>query len=134
VLRGLPATDPVEDLRALFEGHYRLIVGAFRYEDGRWRRGRLTLDAAAADPIIWRKPRNAREPLTAPIDVEAVRPITTADNRWIKARLFRIITAYSGGQLWRLAVPTVDVELMRAAIGHTNSTGRPRTIIVPPWV
>jgi hypothetical protein len=127
VLRGLPATDPADDLRALSDGSRPLIVSAFRHEQGNWRNGRLTLDTTAPKPITWREARKTAQPLPAPIDVEAVRSVTSPDSEWIKAGLFRIITVQAGGQPWRLAIPTVDVELVRAAIAHPNNTGRTRS-------
>jgi hypothetical protein len=122
IVRGLPATDPVDDLRVLRDGNRPLIVSAFRHDQGRWRQGTLLLEMSAAEPIVWRRwvQPNQAVPIPAPIDVEGVSPVSGRDRTHIKEELFRIMKVHTGGQSWRLAVPTVDVALLRAAIVQAN--------------
>jgi hypothetical protein len=122
ILRGRPATDPEEDLRILRDGSRPLIVSALRYEQGHWRVGTLRLDMSAAEPIVWRwwVRSNRAVPIPAPIDVEGVSAVSGRDRIHVKEYLFRILTVYAGGRSWRLAIPTIDLTLVRAAIMHVN--------------
>lgn len=110
-----PGTD-IRDLRA----GVPLRVSAFARRGGRFRQGWLVLDPGAADPVVWRAYRARRPerlPVRGPYRVWAVTDVAAPDRRWVKDFLFRVIVLDAGAEHWELAVPTVDVPLVRTALG-----------------
>jgi hypothetical protein len=129
VARGLPATDPALDLADLAEGR-PLAVVAHRRVASRMRKGTLILHTGAGDPVVWFAgfPRRSGtgQPLRAPAEVEAVHEISGADAWRVKKWQFVMIDARAADQPWRLAVPTIDFDLVQAAISRlSNGSSRP---------
>jgi hypothetical protein len=109
-----PETD-IRDPRA----GVALRVSAFARRDGWFRQGWLVLDPGAADPVVWqayRARRPERLPVPGPYRVWAVTEVAAPDRRWVKDFLFRVVVLDAGAEHWELAVPTVDVPLVRAAL------------------
>jgi hypothetical protein len=118
------AKRPADDLRDLQAG-VAIYVSAFPLRAGRFRTGGLVLDLSAPEPVVWREHRPFRSrgpaiPLPVPFDVEAVGPVLGPSSWQINAHLFRMIILYAGGERWAIAVPTIDVDLVRLALAAAN--------------
>jgi hypothetical protein len=125
-----PARQPTTDTRDLQAGT-TLEVSAFARRGERFRQGVLVLDLSAPETVVWRahrlfSKRGSTIPLSRPFDVESVIPVSGAGSWRIKRLLFRMIVLRADGELWQLAVPTIDVELVRFALGVANGPASPR--------
>lgn len=119
-----PAEQPDEDLDGLRRGT-TLFVSAFSRRGRRFKQGRLLLQSGAPDPAVWHPYRPFRGhgpgiPLSQPYDVRTVGPVTGPGSWVVKRELFQLITLRAADQLWELAVPTVDVELVRMVVSATS--------------
>jgi hypothetical protein len=120
-LRGESSGDPAEDLESLKQGE-SFQTSTYRKAGWRWRSGRLLFEPGDGGLSIgWQSgmyysAKRAAEPLTGPVVVEAVEPITGAVDRfWVKGHVFRRIRLTAAGQRWVIAVPTHDVPFVLAA-------------------
>jgi hypothetical protein len=99
------------DVEALAAGRARAVAAHAR-QGRRFRQGLLVLDPAAPVPVTWHRTLRPRPgpspvPLAAPFDVLAVTP----------GRRFVLVTLTAAGTPWVLAVPLLDLALVRAALG-----------------
>jgi hypothetical protein len=122
-----PDRRPEADLDDLLLGR-PLFVSAFRRRGRRFKQGRLVLELTAPEPVIWRPYRpfrsyGARTSLAQPYSIQSVGPVTGPGGWAIKRDLFRMITVLGASDLWELAVPTIDVELVRTALETATSSG-----------
>ncbi|WP_380279091.1 hypothetical protein [Kitasatospora purpeofusca] len=113
------------DVRALHAGEAREVT-AFLRDGERFRQGSLVLDPVAAPPVVWRPFRvfgRAGEgvALVAPFHVHGVGPVTGPGSRAIDRRMFRLLSLRAADRPWELAVPVVDVPLVRAALARAGS-------------
>jgi hypothetical protein len=139
MLRGLPATDPTADLAAFAAGR-PLTVAAHRYDGSRRLGGRLggrlVLHNDAGPVMVWIRRRitstDAGEEIRTPIEVEAVRAKPETDRWWADSDDFREMSFHAAGQSWTLAVPAIDVALVRTAISEANRRELPAPIATDP--
>jgi hypothetical protein len=101
-------------------------VSAFARQGSRFVQGLLLLDPAAATPIVWRKARIPGRSsqdivLSAPIHVYGVGPVGGPGSTKVSAAQFRLISLQAADRFWELAVPTLDVPLVRTALARTGS-------------
>ncbi len=110
---GGPRGSSEADLAAL-DGGTTLLVAAFRRSGSRMRRGQLVLSATA---VAWRPSRlvgyGPAEAIGGPYRIAGVGMVNSTA---VKANLFRAISFEAAGQPWELAVPIIDVPLVRAAL------------------
>jgi hypothetical protein len=119
-----PAKQPDEDLDDLRQGT-TLFVSVFSRRGRRFKQGRLALQLGASDPAIWHPYRPFRGygpgiPLSQPYDVQTVGPVTGPGSWAVERELFQLITLHAADQLWELAVPTVDIELVCMAMRRAD--------------
>jgi hypothetical protein len=91
----------------------------------RWRHGVLTLDGRT---LVWNRylvKRRDTIRLPSQLDVEQLCDVRGADCLQIQAELFRIIVCQAASGRVKLAVPTVDVPLVRRAIQRDKETSDP---------
>ncbi|MFF2774134.1 hypothetical protein ACFVU3_04425 [Streptomyces sp. NPDC058052] len=118
------------DVAALRGGEARE-VSAFAREGSRLRQGSLILDTGAESPVVWRPyrfPGRAGDgvPLTAPFHVHGAGPVTGPGSASVDRSVFRLLSVQASDRSWELAVPAVDVPLVRAALqgAGAGSPGR----------
>lgn len=124
---GRPSRGPDDDLDDLRLGR-PLLVSALSRRDRRivrFQAGCLILQLDAPRPIIWRRYRvfngyGSGVPLDPPFEVEEAGrdawpgTFNPGDPR------FCMIVVYAAGRRWDLAVPKVDLQLVRAALAAAN--------------
>ncbi|MBT2440149.1 hypothetical protein J7E93_08470 [Streptomyces sp. ISL-36] len=108
------------DLVALNAGEAREVT-AFARDGHRFRQGSLILDPAAASPVVWLPFRvlgRSREgvALVAPFHVHGVGPVAGRGSQGISKGQFRLLSLQAADRHWELAIPAVDVPLVRAAL------------------
>ncbi|MFI1385178.1 hypothetical protein [Embleya sp. NPDC020886] len=126
LLTGDTSARAEADLAAWNAGEARA-VAAFSRDDGRFRQGMPILDPAAPAPAVWLRFRALRRPgegvvLAAPFHVHGVRPVDGPGSHTIDRLRFRLVAVQGADRHWELAVPTVDVPLVRAAL-HAIGSG-----------
>ncbi|MDX2295638.1 MULTISPECIES: hypothetical protein [Streptomyces] len=107
-------------MAALRRGEGRA-VSAFVRDGRRFRQGSLVLDPGAESPVVWRPyrfpGRNGRAiALTGPFHVYGVGPVTGPGSLAVDRGAFRLVSVETTDRPWELAVPAVDVPLVRAAL------------------
>ncbi|MER5889644.1 hypothetical protein ABT160_37955 [Streptomyces sp. NPDC001941] len=112
------------DLVALRAGEARA-VAAFPRIDGRFRQGLLILDPGAPTPVLWRPYRllgRVREDvvLTGPFHVHGASQVTGRDGMVIDKEQFRLLSLRDADRPWEIAVPVIDLPLVRAALHAVN--------------
>ncbi|MGW5776521.1 hypothetical protein [Streptomyces sp. NPDC003863] len=103
-------------------------VSAFVRDGHRFRQGSLILDPAAASTVVWRRFRvlgssGEGVALIAPFHVHGAGPVAGPGSEAVDKRLFRLMSLQAADRYWELAVPTADVDLVRAAL-RGNGSGR----------
>ena len=107
------------DVEVLEAGEGRA-VAAFARAGDRFRRGLLILRIGADASATWEPsdgPAGSRRAvtLTPPFDIEGAGPVTGPGSRAIKRDMFRLLALNADGQRWELAVPAMDIPLIRTA-------------------
>ncbi|WP_371635353.1 hypothetical protein OG988_09190 [Streptomyces zaomyceticus] len=109
------------DVMAFDAGEPRAVT-AYSREGGRFQRGILILDPAADSCVIWKPVRFAKESsvidLVAPFRVHGVAPISGEDGR-VDRDMFRLLSVEDSRRYWELAIPAIDVPLVRRAISFS---------------
>ncbi|WP_329391607.1 hypothetical protein OG625_40375 (plasmid) [Streptomyces sp. NBC_01351] len=108
------------DIAALNAGEARA-VSAFTRDGSRFRQGILILDPAAPSPVVWLPFRLFRRSgesiaLLAPFHVHGAGPVTDPGSHTIDKNQFRLLSIQDADQYWEIAIPTIDVPLVRAAL------------------
>ncbi|MFC9735471.1 hypothetical protein ACFWEO_28165 [Streptomyces roseolus] len=108
------------DVAALRAGEGRE-VSAFVRDGRRFRQGSLVLDPGARSPVVWRPYRfpGRRGPavaLTGPLRVRGEGPVDGPGSPAVDRGAFRLLTVEAADRSWELAVPAVDLPLVRAAL------------------
>lgn len=116
-----PARLPARDLIDLRHGA-TLYVSAWAHSGRRFRPGRLVLNLDAPQPVTWQRHRLFRgygrdTALPEPHVVGKAGPVSGPGSWNVTSHLRRLITVRAGDQLWDLAVPTVDLRLLRTMMG-----------------
>ncbi|MFI8399698.1 hypothetical protein ACIGG5_05630 [Streptomyces sp. NPDC085463] len=110
-----------EDIAALNAGEART-VSAFIRNEGVFLRGELTLDLTAPFPAIWSPIRPFRQaeqiPLIPPFRVYNTGPVNGEGAQAIDRTMFRLISLQDSNRSWEIAVPTIDVPLVRSALSR----------------
>ncbi|WP_232292063.1 DUF2550 family protein [Frankia sp. QA3] len=91
----------------------------------RWRQGLLTLDGRT---LTWQARvghRGEARRLPSRLDVEQVREVEGADRLKIKHGLFKIIVCQATSGRVELAVPSLDIPLVRRAIQRDQKASEP---------
>lgn len=106
-------------------GGATLFVSAFVRRTERFEQGRLVLQVSAREPVVWQPYRLFRAygpavSLRPPYEVQSVGPVTGPGAWKIKTGLFRAIALYANGEARDLAVPTIDVPLVRAVLASVE--------------
>jgi len=126
------AGDPEADRTAFLAGQAFRVV-AFRRNEGRWGRGRLTVGGQplavtwerAALPLAGpMRARGARSvPLAPPSRIALTRPFDAARDRFPQVNdwLYTVVTISTPDGHEKLAVPTIDVPLVHAALELANA-------------
>lgn len=129
-----PAGDPEADRRALLAGQAFRVV-AFRRNDGRWGHGRLEIGGQplmvtwkhAALPLAGRRQvRGARSlPLAAPSRIVLTRPVDVPRDKFpqLNNEMFTVVTIRTRNGQETLAISTIDVPLVYAALEQANAEG-----------
>lgn len=108
------------DVAALRSGEGRE-VSAFVRDGRRFRQGSLILEPGAAAPVVWRPYRfpgrhGTALVLTGPFHVRGVGPVEGPGSPAVDRGAFRLLSVEAADRSWELAVPAVDVPLVRAAL------------------
>ncbi|CAL9616259.1 hypothetical protein SUDANB121_05761 [Nocardiopsis dassonvillei] len=116
-----------QDLRDLRQGHPLQAVAHLR-RGPFFRQGLLIMHLAAAERLTWRRWRPFRSdappiPVPAPVEVVAVREPSSFQERGLGD--VRIIDFRAGVQEWSMAVVTIDVPVVTAALGEASSRSGP---------
>jgi hypothetical protein len=127
-----PAGDPEADRGALLAGQ-AFRVTAFRRSDGRWGYGRLEIGGQPL-AVTWKRnalplagPHRARGarvlPLAPPSRIALTRPVDVARDRFPQMNdwLFTVATVSTPDGYELLAIPTIDVPLVHAALELANA-------------
>jgi hypothetical protein len=122
-----PAGDPEADRKALLAGQ-AFRVAALRRNDRRWGRGRVQIGGQPL-AVTWERaalplagPGWAREarslPLALPSTIVLTRPVDVARDRFpqLNDRLYTVVTIRTPDGQETLAIPTIDVPLVHAAL------------------
>lgn len=123
-LCGLRKKSP-EAYLAEYKSGMPFYVQAFAYGDGGFRQGRLVLETNASPPIVWQPrrlfPRYGRAvPLAQPYRIMSLVDVAGRGSRKTDPKLTRMLMVSAGRRNWRLAIATVDVDLVRWAIIHES--------------
>jgi hypothetical protein len=123
-----PGGDPEADRAALLAGQ-AFRVAAWRKSDGRWGRGHLEIGGRPL-AVSWRRdrlplrgPRRARGmPFAPPAQIVLTRRADLARDRFpANDRLFTVLTVRARDATEMLAIPTLDVPLVHAALELANA-------------
>ncbi len=127
-----PAGDPEADRGALLAGQ-AFRVTALRRNDGRWGYGRLEIGGQPLT-VTWKRaalplagPKRARGarilPLALPSRIVLTRPVDAARDRFPQMNdwLFAVVTIRTQDGQETLAIPTIDVPLVHAALELANA-------------
>ncbi|NML52757.1 hypothetical protein HHL19_16880 [Streptomyces sp. R302] len=103
-------------------------MSAFVRDGRRFRQGSLVLDPGAGSPVVWRPyrfpgRRGGAVALTGPFHVHGVGPVTGPGSLAVDRGVFRLLSVDAADRYWELAVPAVDVPLVRAALHLSRVTG-----------
>jgi hypothetical protein len=131
-----PAGDPEADRRALLTGQAFRVM-ALRRNDGRWGYGRLEIGGQPL-AVTWKRtalplagPKRARGapvlPLALPSRIVLTRPVDAARERFPQMNdwLFTVVTIRTRDGQETLAIPTIDVPLVHAALELANAEETP---------
>jgi hypothetical protein len=126
------AGDPEADCRALLAGQAFRVM-AHRRNDGRWGYGRLEIDGQPL-AVTWKRaalplPRPGRArgarvlPLALPSRIVLTRRVDVARERFppMNDWLFTVVTIRTRDGTETLAIPTIDVPLVHAALELANA-------------
>jgi len=104
----------------LTEGEALIVAAVLQLPDG-WSFGALRIAMREDQPFVWipRRGKGAR-PIPPPIDVREVRVARGEEQRHMKALHFRVLVFDAAKRSWKMAVPTIDVPLVRDAFGRTS--------------
>lgn len=127
-----PAGDPGADRRALLAGQ-AFRVTALRRNDRRWGYGRLEIGGQPL-AVTWKRatlplagpgrPRGARSlPLALPSRILLTRPVDSGRDRFPQMNdwLFTVVTIRTRDGQETLAIPTIDLPLVHAALELANA-------------
>lgn len=128
-----PAGDPEADRSALLAGQAFRVV-ALRRNDGRWGHGRLEIGGQPLT-VTWKRaalplagPKRARGaprilPLALPSRIVLTRPVDVARDKFphMNYWLFAVVTIRTQDGQETLAIPTIDVPLVHAALELANA-------------
>jgi hypothetical protein len=97
-----------------------LAVSAIRRAHSGWRFGYLYMSLSHQPPLWWESRRGEIIDVPPPIEIRRVR-VAEGKERWrVKSRLFRIIEFSADGTDWQLAVPTIDLPLVKQAFAEAT--------------
>ncbi len=128
-LRIRPRGSTGRDLADLLAGR-PLLVSAFHRpdRDSRWHPGRLHLDLSALHPVVWtpwRRPppgRRAEDYRLCPsYELSAVQETTSHQ----LPLFFCVLDLTAGGRSFPLAVPAIDLPLVRRALNEAAASTTP---------
>lgn len=127
-----PAGDPEADRRALLAGQAFRVV-ARRRDQWRWGDGRLEIGGRPL-AVTWKRaalplagPRRARGapsvPLALPSSIMLTRPVNVVRDRFPQMNdwLYAVVTIRTAAGRETLAIPTIDVPLVHAALELANA-------------
>src|SRR5262249_51790543 len=113
-MAGRRRATSADDIEALSNGE-TLLVAALRRDGSRMNRGQLMRSSTA---VVWRPYSYFRHgPGVALPPPHRVAGVGMVNSRAVKSDLFRMMSLETGGVSVELAVPIIDVALVRAALG-----------------
>jgi len=120
----LPQSTPEKDLAALSRGDALIVAARLHCDDG-WHRGSLRIAMTSDTPLSWIE-RQSSNSVTfgLPVRLRDVRLAFTWEHRHVgKALQSRVLVFNASGHLWQMAVPTIDVPLVREAFRSAGPPG-----------
>jgi hypothetical protein len=118
----MPASTPAKDIQDLNNGK-PLIVSAILCFPDTWRWGALRIATSEDPQFVWFPRRaGAQTTIGLPANLLQVRLAYPEEYRYMKALHFRVLEFTAERQTWKMAVPTIDVRLMRHAFASVRPT------------
>ncbi len=99
-----------------------LIVAAVLQSSDTWRFGALRIAMREEQPFLWLPRRGGGETaIPPPIEVIREREADREEQKHMKALHFKVFEFNAAGRAWRVAVPRIDIPLVRRAFENAEN-------------